>query len=76
VSTSVPLLTRKQLKRLPARAREFFRWNIWTSDTGRLYAARYVTGPDGPHGITVDAVLAGQLRVQMQAVEVRESHHV
>ena len=55
---------------------EFRRWNVWASDAGRLYAARYITGPDGPHGITVDAFLAGQLRAQMQAVEARELHHV
>jgi hypothetical protein len=55
---------------------EFPRWNVWSSDGGRLYAACYVTGPDGPHGTTVDAFLAGQLRAGMQAVEARELHHV
>jgi hypothetical protein len=65
--------TTGDVRRLQA---EFGRWNVWASDAGRLYAAHYVTGADGPHGITVDAVLAGQLRAQMQAVEARESHHV
>jgi hypothetical protein len=55
---------------------EYPRWNVWASDGGRLYAACYGTGPDGPHGITVDAVLAGQLRAQIQAVEARQLHHV
>jgi hypothetical protein len=55
---------------------EFRRWNVWISDTGRLYAARHITGPDGMRGITVDAFLAGQLRAQMHAVEARELHHV
>jgi len=54
---------------------EFGRWNVWTSDAGRLYAACYVTGPDGPHGITVDAFLVGQLRAQMRAVDAHELHH-
>ncbi len=55
---------------------EFRRWNVWSSDAGRLYAACYVTGPNGPHGTTVDAFLAGQLRVQMRAIDARELHHV
>ena len=55
---------------------EFRRWNVWSSDAGRLYAACYVTGPDGPHGTTVDAFLVGQLRAQMQAIDARELHHV
>jgi len=55
---------------------EFGHWNVWTSDAGRLYAACYVTGPDGPHGITVDAFLAGQLRAQMHAIDTPELHHV
>jgi hypothetical protein len=55
---------------------EFPRWNVWCSDAGRLYAACYVTGPEGPHGITVDAFLAGQLRAQMHTVDARELHHV
>jgi hypothetical protein len=55
---------------------EFRRWNVWSSDAGRLYAACYVTGPGGPHGTTVDAFLAGQLRAQIQAVDARELRHV
>jgi hypothetical protein len=55
---------------------EFPRWNVWASDEGRLYAATHLTGPDGPRGITVDAVLAGQLRAAMHAVDARELHHV
>jgi hypothetical protein len=54
---------------------EFPCWNVWSSDAGRLYAACYVIGPDGPHGTTVDAFLAGQLRAQMRAVDARELHH-
>jgi hypothetical protein len=61
---------------LRALQEEFPGRNVWTSDAGRLYAACYVTGPDGPYGITVDAFLAGQLRAQMHAVQARELHHV
>ncbi len=55
---------------------QFSRWNVWSSDAGRLYAACYMTGPDGPHGTTVDAFLAGQLRTQMHTIDARELHHV
>jgi hypothetical protein len=55
---------------------EFRRWNVWSSDAGRLYAACYGTGPDGPQGTTVAAFLAGQLRAEMRAVQARELHHV
>jgi hypothetical protein len=55
---------------------EFRRWNVWSSDEGRLYAACYVTRPHGRGGTTVDAFLVGQLRAAMQAVDVRELHHV
>jgi hypothetical protein len=55
---------------------EFPDWNVWSSDAGRLYAACYVTGPDGPHGITVDAFLVGRLRAEMHIVQARELHHV
>ncbi len=54
----------------------FPRWNVWSSDSGRLYAARYLTGPDGPHATTVDAYLVAQLRAEMRAAEATELHHV
>jgi hypothetical protein len=55
---------------------EFPCWNVWSSDAGRLSAACYVTGPDGPRGTTVNAFLVAQLRAQMRAVQARELHHV
>lgn len=55
---------------------EFPRWNIWSSDTGRLYAARYLTGPHGPQATTVHACLVAQLRARMHAAEATELHHV
>jgi hypothetical protein len=57
-------------------AAEFPTWNVWCSDGGRLYAATYTGGPDGPHGITVDAWLAGQLRAKMRAVMASQWHHI
>jgi hypothetical protein len=48
-------------------AAEFPTWTVFTSDGGRLYASPRVTGTG--QGTTLDALLVGQLRTQMRALE-------